>query len=61
MAAATDDFAGWLAQAEIPQARLTPEVQALLQAVFHFRQEQGCDYYSTRLLSHFLLSVSQRS
>jgi transposase len=55
MAAATDDFAAWLAQAEIPQARLTPEVQTLLRAVFHFRQEQGCDYYSTRLLGHFLL------
>src|SRR5436190_631632 len=55
MAAAADDFAGWLAQAEIPQARLTPEVQTLLQAVFHFRQEQGYDYYSTRLLGHFLL------
>jgi hypothetical protein len=23
--------------------------------VFHFRQQQGSDYYSTRLLSHFLL------
>jgi transposase len=55
MAAATDDFAAWLAQAEIPQARLTPEVQTLLRAVFHFRQEQGYDYYSTRLLGHFLL------
>jgi hypothetical protein len=26
-----------------------------LQAAFHFRQRQGHDYYSTRLLSHFLL------
>src|SRR5215207_4721677 len=55
MAAATDDFAAWQAQAEIPQARLTPEVQTLLRAVFDFRQEQGSDYYSTRLLGHFLL------
>src|SRR3954447_17917056 len=55
MAVETEDFAAWLAQAEIPQGRLTPQVQAVLRAVFHFRQEQGCDYYSTRLLSHFLL------
>jgi hypothetical protein len=30
-------------------------VDALLQAVYRFRQQQGSDYYSTRLLSHFLL------
>jgi hypothetical protein len=55
MAAATDDFAAWLGQAEIPQGRLTPEVQAVLRAVFEFRQQQGEDYFSTRVLSHFLL------
>jgi hypothetical protein len=55
MAAATEDFASWVAQAEIPQSRLTPEVEAVLRAVFDFRQEQGSDYYSTRMLSHFLL------
>jgi hypothetical protein len=55
MAAATEDYASWLAQAEIPQSRLTPAVEAVLQAVYHFRQQQGCDYYSTRLLGHFLL------
>jgi len=55
MAAATEDFASWLAQAEIPQQRLTPQVQAVLQAVFEFRQQQGSDYFSNRLLSHFLL------
>jgi transposase len=55
MAAATEDFASWVAQAEIPQSRLTPEVEAVLRAVYHFRQEQGGDFYSTRLLSHFLL------
>jgi transposase len=27
----------------------------VLQAAFRFRQQQGADYYSTRLLSHFLL------
>src|SRR3954453_14658598 len=55
MADATADFASWLAQADVPQSRLTPEVVALLRAVFRFRQRQGADYYSTRLLSHFLL------
>ncbi len=55
MTAATEDFAAWLAQADIPVTRRTPQLDALLQAVFHFRQGQGSDYYSTRLLSHFLL------
>jgi hypothetical protein len=55
MVVATDEFAAWLAQADIPATRRTPELDALLQAVFHFRQRQGSDYYSTRLLSHFLL------
>lgn len=55
MAVAADDFASWIAQADIPTSRLTPQLEALLQAVFRFRQQQGTDYYSTRLLSHFLL------
>jgi hypothetical protein len=55
MAVATEDFATWLAQADIPDARRTPQLDALLQAVFRFRQQQGDDYYSSRLLSHFLL------
>ena len=55
MAATTDDFTAWLEQADISPQRLTPEVRVLLQAVFRFRQEKGFDYYSTRLLSHFLL------
>jgi hypothetical protein len=55
MVVATEDFAAWLAQADIPDARRTPQLDALLQAVFHFRQQRGSDYYSTRLLSHFLL------
>jgi hypothetical protein len=55
MADATADFASWLAQADIPQSRLTAEVVALLGAVFRFRQRQGTDYFSTRLLGHFLL------
>jgi hypothetical protein len=55
MTVATDTFAAWLEEAAIPVQRLTPEQQALLQAAFRFRQRQGADYYSTRLLSHFLL------
>jgi hypothetical protein len=55
MVAATETFSQWLDQAQLPEQRLTPQQQALLQAAFHFRQRQGSDYYSTRLLSHFLL------
>src|SRR3954471_24567615 len=55
MAAATDSYDGWLAQAPLPAHRLRPEQHALLQAAFRFRQSQGTDYYSTRLLGHFLL------
>jgi hypothetical protein len=55
MAVATEDYAAWLDQADIPPQRRTPQLDVLLEAVFRFRQQQGNDYYSTRLLSHFLL------
>jgi hypothetical protein len=55
MAAATDSYESWLAQAHLPEHRLRPEQHALLQAAFRFRQVQGTDYYATRLLGHFLL------
>jgi len=55
MVATTDPFADWLDQAQLSSPRLSPAQLALLQAVFRFRQSQGDDYYSTRLLSHFLL------
>lgn len=55
MAVTTDDFAAWLEQAHVPEQRLTPEQRALLQAACHFRQRQGANYYSARLLGHFLL------
>src|SRR3954462_15473653 len=55
MVAVRDTFVQWLAQAHIPEHALTPEQVTLLQAAFRFRQSQGSDYYSTRLLSHFLL------
>jgi hypothetical protein len=44
-----------LASAHILEARLTPEQRGLLQAACRFRQLQGHDYYSARILSHFLL------
>jgi transposase len=47
--------ASWLAQARVAEPRLTAEQRGLLQAVFAFRQRCGDDYYSSRLLSHFLL------
>ena len=55
MADLAETLSRWLAEAQIAEARLTPEQHTLLQAVFRFRQAQGTDYYSTRLLSHFLL------
>jgi hypothetical protein len=55
MATTDDTFAHWLAQADVSAERLTVEQTAVLQAAFHFRQQLGTDYYSTRLLSHFLL------
>jgi transposase len=55
MAGTTETFSAWLADAHISESRLTPEQHGVLQAAFHFRQQQGHDYYSTRLLSHFLL------
>lgn len=55
MSVATDDYVAWLEQADIPLQRRTPQLDVLLEAVFRFRQQQGNDYYSTRLLSHFLL------
>ena len=48
-------FARWLSQAKIAEGRLTVEQRGLLLAVFAFRQRCGDDYYSSRLLSHFLL------
>src|SRR5271163_4522417 len=55
MTAPEGTFAQWLFQAQIAEERLTPEQRGLLQAAFAFRQRCGDDYYSNRLLSHFLL------
>jgi hypothetical protein len=48
-------YAQWLSKAHIAEERLTPEQRGLLQAAFAFRQRCGDDYYSNRLLIHFLL------
>jgi hypothetical protein len=55
MTATPDGFSAWLTDAQIPEHRLTPQQRSVLLAAFAFRQTQGDDYYSTRLLSHFLL------
>ena len=55
MAAATGTFSQWLTQAQIREQALTAEQRPVLQAAFRFRQNRGTDYYSNRLLSHFLL------
>jgi hypothetical protein len=48
-------FDAWLDQADLPDTRRTADVRPLLRAAFRFRQRQGDNYYSRRLLSHFLL------
>jgi transposase len=55
MPASTDAFLQWLTQAQICERSLTAQQRAVLLAAFCFRQTQGSDYYSNRLLSHFLL------
>jgi hypothetical protein len=55
MAITDGTFAQWLIQADVVAERLTVEQTTVLQAAFHYRQRVGTDYYSTRLLSHFLL------
>ena len=55
MVATDGAFAQWLSQAQVAEDRLTAVQRALLQHAFAFRQRCGDDYYSCRLLSHFLL------
>lgn len=55
MSATDGAFAQWLSQAQIVERRLTAEQRGLLRYAFSFRQQCGDDYYSSRLLSHFLL------
>jgi transposase len=55
MATTDGGFARWLSQAGISSDRLTVQQEAILQAACRFREQVGEDYYSTRMLSHFLL------
>jgi hypothetical protein len=55
MATTDGAFSRWLTQAGVSAGGLTVEQSAVLQAAFCFRQRAGTDYYSTRLLGHFLL------
>src|SRR3979411_855533 len=60
MSAMDGAFPQWLSQAQIAEDRLTAEQRGLLLAAFAFRQRCGDDYYSSRLLSHFLLHCDCR-
>lgn len=55
MVDASNTFSAWLSQAQVSESRLTPDQRGVLLAVYRFRQHQGHDSYSTRLLTHFLL------
>jgi transposase len=55
MSATDGAWTQWLSQAQIVEDRLTAEQRSLLQHAFAFREQRGDDYYSSRLLSHFLL------
>src|SRR5262245_30566866 len=55
MATPVDGFQAWLAQPQIADAKLPPEQRPVLRAAFALRQRCGCDYYSSRWLSHFPL------
>jgi hypothetical protein len=55
MATDTQTFAHWLQDSVVPEATLTAPQRAVLEAAFGFLQQRGHDYFSRRLLSHFLL------
>ena len=55
MATDVPTFDQWLRGAKIDRQKLSPDQIALLEASFRFVQRCGEDYYSRRVLSHFLL------
>jgi len=57
MATMDGPFAAWLSQAGLRESRLTADQVGVLKAAYHFREKCGTDYYSTRILSHFLLQA----
>jgi len=46
----------WLKDARVSRHALSPQQLAVLEAAFAFLQRCGSDYYSLRMLSHFLLN-----
>jgi len=48
-------FARWLQDSAVAEATLTSPQRAVLEAAFGFLEQRGHDYFSRRLLSHFLL------
>lgn len=59
---ATDSltFAGWLHDSAVVDATLTTPQRAILEAAWRFLESRGHDYFSRRLLSHFLLHAQTR-
>jgi hypothetical protein len=51
-------FDQWLRDAKIARGRLTAEQLAVLEGGYRFLDRCGRDYYSIRLLSHFLAARS---
>jgi hypothetical protein len=48
-------FSRWLKDARISEMKLMPEQIAVLQSAHCFREGCGTDYYSQRILTHYLL------
>lgn len=48
-------FDRWLREAGVARRKLTPEQIAVLQSSFRFLEQCGREYYSLRLLGHYLL------
>lgn len=55
MATVGKAFSQWLRKSKISERKLTPEQIAVLQSAHCFRERCGSDYYSQRLLTHYLL------
>ena len=58
MATRDGSFAVWLSQAGLSEQHLTSEQWGILRGAYHFRESCSDDYYSTRILSHFLLHAN---
>ena len=61
MATTDGSFAAWLSQAGLSEQTLTPDQLGVLRGAYHFRESCSDDYYSTRILSHFLLHANHRT